>query len=134
MDKLSCILLVDDDKITNYISSRLIKKLDLAKIITSCTNGEEALLYMTKHATPLDAKCPQLIILDNNMPEMNGIEFMESFNHINFSQDQMKVVVLTNSANPEDERKLKSLGIEDYITKPLTEEKLLDALQHQHLI
>jgi len=134
MEKLSCILLVDDDKITNFITSRLIKKLDVAKNVTTCTNGEEALLYMTKHAGPMDSKCPQLIILDNNMPEMTGIEFMESFNHINFNKEQVKVVALTNSANPADEYKLKSLGIEDYITKPLTEEKLLEALQHQHLI
>ena len=134
MDKINCILLVDDDKISNFITTRLIRKLELAKNITSCMNGEEALLYMTKHATSLDEKCPQLIILDNNMPEMNGIEFMESFNQINFNRDQVKVVALTSSANPRDEQILKSLGIEDYISKPLTEEKLLEALQHQHLI
>lgn len=134
MDKLNCVLLVDDDELNNYITSRLIKKLDLAKNINTCLNGEEALLYLSKHATSLDEKYPQLIILDNNMPEMNGKEFMESFNLINFNREQVKVIVLTNSTNPADKQALERLGVEDYIMKPLTDRKLLEAMEHQHLI
>jgi CheY-like chemotaxis protein len=135
MDKMNCILLVDDDKVNNFISTRILKKLDICKNIRTCMNGEEALLYLTKHCGTFDSNYPDLIILDNNMPEMNGIEFLESFNKINFnSSHNVKIVVLTASSSPRDEEKLKSQGIHGFIQKPLTEEKLLNVLEHAHII
>jgi CheY-like chemotaxis protein len=135
MDKMNCILLVDDDKVNNFISSRIIKKLDICKNIRVCMNGEEALLYLTKYCGRFDSNYPDLIILDNNMPEMNGLEFLESFNKINFNSScRVKIIVLTASSSPRDEERLKSLGIHGFIQKPLTEEKLLNVLEHAHII
>jgi CheY-like chemotaxis protein len=135
MDKMNCVLLVDDDKVNNFISSRIVKKLDICKNIRTCLDGEEALLYLTKHCGTFDSNYPDLIILDNNMPEMNGIEFLESFNKINFnSSHHVNIVVLTASSSPSDEEKLKSQGIHGFIQKPLTEEKLLNVLEHAHII
>jgi CheY-like chemotaxis protein len=135
MEKLNCILLVDDDKVNNFISTRILKKLDICKNIRTCLDGEEALLYLTKHCGTFDSNYPDLILLDNNMPEMNGMEFLESFNKINFnSSHAVKIVVLTASSSPRDEERLKSYGIHGFIQKPLTEEKLLDVLEHAHII
>lgn len=134
MERLNCVLLVDDEEVTNFITTRLVKKLDISRNINYCMNGEEALLYLSKHGTSFDKKFPQLIILDNNMPEMSGIEFMESFNSMNFNKDLVKIIVLTSSTNPKDKIALKSLGVDEYLIKPLTEAKLLQVLEHQHLI
>jgi len=61
---------------------------------------------------------------------MNGIEFMESFNEINFnSNSRTKIVVVTASENPNDKEKLEKLGVQAYLTKPLTEEKLLKLIE-----
>ncbi|MFL5730290.1 MAG: response regulator [Cytophagaceae bacterium] len=133
MEKMNCILLVDDDKVNNFISTRILKKMDICKNIRTCLNGEEALLYLAKHCCTFDNNYPDLIILDNNMPEMNGIEFLESFNKIDFnSGNHVKVVVLTASSSPKDEERLKSQGIYGFIQKPLTEEKLMNVLEHEH--
>lgn len=130
MKSLNCVLLVDDDEINNFLTERLIKKLGLTHKIKSSQNGEEALLYLAKTCCTFDEGYPELILLDNNMPEMNGIEFMESFNQINFnSNNRVKIVVLTASENPTDKDKLVKLGVDSYLIKPLTEEKLLSVLE-----
>jgi len=130
MEKVNCVLLVDDDEISNYLSERVIKKLEFSNKVKKSTNGEEALLYLAKHCCTFDdIYFPELILLDNNMPEMTGIEFLESLKSMNIStNDRMKVVVLTATANPKEEARLKELGISGFLTKPLTEEKLLEVV------
>ena len=124
------VLLVDDDAVNNYLTERLLKKLGLCRKIKTSNNGEEALLYLAKYCCQFEDGYPQLILLDYKMPEMNGIEFMESFNQINFnSSSKAKVVVLTSSENPLDKEKLEALGVDAYLIKPLTEEKLLSVLE-----
>ncbi|MBX9852927.1 MAG: response regulator [Cytophagaceae bacterium] len=129
MKTLNCVLLVDDDNVNNFLTEKVIQKIGLCRKIKTSLNGEEALLYLAKNCCSFQEGYPELILLDNNMPEMNGIEFMESFNQINFnSNNKVKIVVLTASENPRDKEKLEKLGVEAYLTKPLTEEKLLSIL------
>jgi CheY-like chemotaxis protein len=135
MGKLNCVLLVDDDKVNNFINTRILKKLGVCDNIKTSLNGEEALLYLTKYCSSYDQNYPELIILDNNMPEMNGIEFLELYNQLNYNKNfKLNIIVLTASNNPQDEQKLKELGIQGYLTKPLTEEKLMNVLELQHII
>ena len=132
MEKLNCVLLVDDDYVTNFLTERLIKKLDLCDNVKVSHNGEEALLYLAQHCCTFDAhNFPELILLDNNMPEMGGIEFLEMINQININSDQkIKIVLLTNTDSDEINRKVKELGVESTLLKPLTEEKLKGVLSH----
>jgi CheY-like chemotaxis protein len=135
MGKLNCVLLVDDDKVNNFINTRILKKLGICDNIRTSLNGEEALLYLTKYCSAYDQNYPELIILDNNMPEMNGIEFLELFNQLNYNKNfKLNIIVLTASNNPQDESRLKDLGIQGYLTKPLTEEKLMNVLELHHII
>jgi CheY-like chemotaxis protein len=130
MMSLNCVLLVDDDQVNNFLAERLIKKLGICRKVKTSLNGEEALLYLAKNCCSFEEGYPELILLDNNMPEMNGIEFMESFNEINFnSNSRTKIVVVTASENPKDKEKLEKLGVQAYLTKPLTEEKLLKVIE-----
>ncbi|MFN3404497.1 MAG: response regulator [Cytophagaceae bacterium] len=126
MQKVNCVLLVDDDEVTNYLSERVIKKIDLSRTIKKTQNGEDALLYLTKHCCNFDdIYFPELIILDNQMPEMNGIEFLQSINQINLNaSNRIKIIVLTAFPNKKDEETMRKLGIKALIQKPLTEEKL----------
>ncbi|HEY5915787.1 MAG TPA: response regulator, partial [Chryseolinea sp.] len=81
-------------------------------------NGEEGLALLDQADHPLSSGKPDLILLDMNMPRMNGIEFLqilrgrEEWKHI-------KVFVLTTSDESEDEKIMRSLGISGYIIKPL---------------
>jgi AmiR/NasT family two-component response regulator len=57
------------------------------------------------------------------------------FNKLNYNKNfKLNIIVLTASNNPKDEQKLKELGIQGYLTKPLTEEKLMNVLELYHLI
>lgn len=132
MRRLNCVLLVDDDQVNNYLNEKLIKRLELSKNVKVALNGEEALLYLTKHGSPYDLNYPELILLDYNMPQMQGAEFMEYFNKINSNQrHRCKIVVLTASVNPDLRQELIDLGVDDYIEKPLTQEKLEKIVEKQ---
>jgi len=77
------ILLVDDDEINNFISIKLIKKALLSTEIVACLNGKfaiEQLLEMQKKGAE---KLPDYILLDINMPIMNGWEFLDEYIRLN---------------------------------------------------
>jgi len=122
---LNCVLLVDDDPVNNYLNEKLINKLEIAKKVKIAHNGEEALLYLTKHGLPYDYNFPDLIILDYHMPEMQGNEFLEFFNKINSSrQRKSRIVILTSNVNPAIKQQMLDLGVDEYFAKPLTGDKL----------
>lgn len=71
MKKLNCVLLVDDDITTNFLNESLIEEMDIAKQIMVAQNGKEALELIERYFNE-ESSCPQLILLDINMPVMDG--------------------------------------------------------------
>jgi CheY-like chemotaxis protein len=127
MRKLNHILLVDDDNINNFINEKLLKKLDCAHKTSIATNGEEAILLLNNICK--DNLCPELILLDINMPVMDGFEFLERYKELNFPNKQSIIIVmLTTSTNPNDTDRLNKTGAAGYISKPLTEQKLTEVI------
>jgi CheY-like chemotaxis protein len=130
MRKINCTLLVDDDHITNFINRRLINKLDLTEKVATVTNGEEALEYVKDYCMINKECCPELILLDINMPVMNGLEFLKEYNNLEFeNKRKVLVVMLSTSNNPSDLEKVEAYKVDDFISKPLTEEKLLSVIE-----
>lgn len=126
MNKLNSILLVEDDSITNFIKERLLRKLDIADTIKIALNGYEAINGI-KESVNANESCPQLILLDINMPVMDGFEFLNEFKALKFKgKEDVVIVVLTTSTNLNDIEKLKGSGNTDFINKPLTKEKVID--------
>lgn len=125
MHKLRHILLVDDDTINNFINEKLLKKLNSADKITVALNGEEAIKFLDNINSDDENDYPDLILLDINMPVMDGFEFLEKYKNLDFPNKQSVIIVmLTTSTNPNDTEKLNKSGISGYINKPLTEEKI----------
>jgi len=120
-ERLECILLVDDDLITNFLHTRLIKKLNITTSIAVRNNGEEALQYIQ------DNHAPDMNFLDLNMPVMNGFEFLKSFFHQYGNNVNTRIIVLSSSINMRDKTITSSYGI-PFLTKPLLEDKLLEVL------
>tara|TARA_R110000765_G_scaffold419177_2_gene523149 strand:+ start:632 stop:1015 length:384 start_codon:yes stop_codon:yes gene_type:complete len=116
MHDIKNILVVDDDKIFLVLVSRLLKTFYPKTTITSCLNGHEALDY-------LDKSTPDIILLDINMPIMNGWEFM---NRLPLKkQEDLSIFIVSSSIDPRDQRLSKTnVNIEGFIEKPLTPEKL----------
>ncbi len=123
--KLNCILLVEDDDTTNFYNQFLIENLDLAEHVAVTSNGQEALEYL-KLAGNGEATTPDLILLDINMPVMNGFEFIEEYENLpNDWKSKILVVMLTTSLHPNDvARAQEHPSIREYFFKPLLKDKL----------
>ena len=126
MEKLPFILLVDDEPATNYANERLLSHLGVADEVLSVTSGEEALILL--HQDPPFE--PTLLLLDVNMPGLNGMEFAEAFQQLPASQQAAtRIVLLTGGMASRDLLRLEELPITGLVIKPLTREKIDTLLQ-----
>lgn len=116
-------MLVDDDSTTNFLHEDLISEMDIAQEIIIAINGKEALEKLNELC--LSNQCPDLILLDINMPVMTGFEFLEKYNEMYSGWEcPAKIVMLTTSLYPGDAQKAEELKVTEYINKPLEENSL----------
>jgi CheY-like chemotaxis protein len=115
MDKVINILLVEDDTLDVMDAKRTLEKMGVLHIMQVAKNGEEALEYLK---TTTRETRPDVILLDLNMPKMNGIEFLTTLRQSDEWKNQ-KVFILTTSEEREDRETTKKLGVSGYIVKPL---------------
>lgn len=127
MKKINCALLVDDDEITNFYNEHILRESGMVDEIIVASNGQEAFDILEK-----EGKKPELILLDINMPVMNGFEFLDKLNQKDVSEKESIIIcLLTTSLHPKDKEQSKKYNFLDgYVKKPLTKEsleKILDA-------
>ena len=108
------ILLVEDDKVDIMTIKRAFKDLKIANPVNVCENGLEALEFLENS----NNNKPGIILLDINMPKMNGLEFLEARNNIN-ALKLIPVVVLTTSKAEQDKIESYNLGVAGYMIKPV---------------
>jgi response regulator of citrate/malate metabolism len=129
MARFNCVLLIDDDGTTNFINHRLLKKLKITENIQSAINGDKAIQFITQYAFQNDNSCPELILLDLNMPGADGFDFLNSFAGMTFrNKNNVTLIILTTSTYSKDLDVVNAANL-GYINKPLTEEKLLKILK-----
>lgn len=126
ISKTISVLLVDDDEINNFISIKLIKKAILSTDITACLNGKFAIdqLVAIQQKNPHDL--PDYILLDINMPIMNGWEFLDEYKRLNIDPlKKTKIYIISSSVFSNDINKAKSYPlVQDFISKPLNVERI----------
>lgn len=112
------ILLVEDDDLDVISVERSLKRLYQNYELHTAYNGVEA-LSMLRNADPSARPLiPDVILLDLNMPKMNGIEFLKELRADENLKD-IKVIVMTTSGEEYDRSTTAALGVSDYIIKPL---------------
>ena len=117
------ILLIEDDMIEIMKLNRTITSSQMPHEIIEAKNGEDA-LNLLKNNKPL----PDIILLDLNMPKMNGIEFLNILKEDAILK-YLPTIVLTTSANQKDILACYEIGIAGYIIKPLKYEDYVTKLK-----
>ncbi len=114
MENAKPILLVEDDNVDAMTVKRAMRDLSIANSLIHSVNGEEALVYLSNEQKPK----PFLILLDLNMPKMNGIEFLKRIKaDENFRK--IPVIILTTSKEKRDVIESFELGAAGYMVKPV---------------
>ena len=118
------ILLVEDDKVDAMTVRRSFKELNVTNPLVHTVNGEEALLYLKSNGNLK----PCVILLDLNMPKMNGIEFLKIIK----TDDAFKsipVIILTTSKEEQDKIETFKLSVAGYIIKSVDYKKFVNAVK-----
>lgn len=113
--KKPTILLVEDDELDVISVERSLKKIESEYVLHTAYNGIEALKFLRD---PEEGLVPDVILLDINMPRMNGIEFLKVLREDKKLKD-LKVFIMTTSSEGNDRTAAEKLGISGYIIKPL---------------
>ncbi len=118
------ILLVEDDRVDTMTVQRALKELHVARPLVYAQHGEQALEILEDTSHPL----PWLILLDLNMPRMNGVEFLSVV-----KQDAqlclLPVVVLTTSRDENDKAEAFRHSVAGYMVKPVDYDQFVETLR-----
>ena len=126
MRNINSMYVIDDDRIYHFLLKNLFKQNGITINATFFNNGQEAIeaIKLTKTG---ETEVPDLILLDVNMPIMNGWQFLEEYSKIKDSLTKTSTVYMISSSNDEvDINKAKSYGdiVKDYFLKPICKEDL----------
>ncbi len=118
------ILLIEDDQVDAMTVKRSLREINVVNQLLVAGNGEEGLQFL---GNP-DQEKPCIILLDLNMPKMNGIEFLQIVkNDARFKR--IPVVVLTTSRNEQDRVESFNLGVAGYMVKPVDYQQFVDVVK-----
>lgn len=123
-DRALTILLIEDDEVDVMTVKRAFKKANIANPVFVATNGIEALELLRKEEIPNHRR---LVLLDLNMPRMNGIEFLREVRKDPALQS-LTVVVLTTSNEDRDRVEAFQLNVAGYLLKPVTFHEFADVM------
>lgn len=132
MKRVNCICIIDDDAIYTLLLKKIILKLDICNTVVAYTNGEEAYLGFEKllqQKEPL----PEIVLLDINMPIMDGWEFMEAFLALKPQlQQKIAIYIASSSITIEDREKAATYtDIVAYLNKPVVTTTLQNIINEQ---
>jgi CheY-like chemotaxis protein len=127
---LNCVVLIDDNALDNKLHRRVIEKTGLAKTVLEFPMAEDAIAYFrTPGAIPAD-----LVLLDINMPKMNGFELLKAVTE-EFGEafEPSVVIMLTTSLDARDQDRANQFSVvKDYLSKPLRRETFTDLVARLH--
>ena len=118
------ILVVDDDKICNFLTVNALKKVGIKGNIDVVMNGLEAIKKLKESST-----FPDLILLDINMPIMDGMDFLKNYTSEGF-EGRTKIAMYTSSIREADKNKAFQYNdVFEFINKPISHQKLVNIIK-----
>jgi CheY-like chemotaxis protein len=124
MRPVNLVALIDDDEIVKFIGAKVIESTHLVNKIKTFSNGEEAIDFLKSNSKNPD-QLPEIILLDLNMPIMDGFEFLEKYILLEPKLGKkITIYIVSSSMSPTDIERINQISeVSDYIIKPITKEK-----------
>lgn len=136
MKRIHSVLIVDDNEMDRFLAREMMRRVPGFSHVMEVEDGEEAIALFSDVDAAVakfgDAFPPRLIILDINMPRMNGFEFMHAFAPISATlrPPPVVVVMLTSSTSPEDRVRAEKGGlVAEFAEKPISTALLTSLLE-----
>lgn len=128
MSKGIKLLVIDDDDINIFIMKKMVQKTGYETDMVSKANGQAAIDHL-KQLIEDDQPLPDLILIDVNMPVLNGWEFLESYESLHIEKD-IDMYMLSSSIYENDREKARTYRtVKGFICKPLSVEQVTQLLQ-----
>ncbi|RZK56522.1 MAG: response regulator [Pedobacter sp.] len=129
LDSKINLLVIDDDDINIFIIKKIVEKTGYDIDMVAKSNGQLAIDYVNDTLANNVDKFPNLILIDINMPVMNGWEFVEAYSTISGTPES-DLYILSSSVYENDIEKTKSYSnVNGFISKPLSIERLTELLK-----
>lgn len=128
--KKNSILLVDDDEVYLFVTEKILNKLSEDIVVNSFTDGEKAIEYV-KLCLDENIKLPQVILLDINMPFLDGWGFLAEFKKMKSAlpNQNVNIFMVTSSNDSSDLKRAQEFEeLTGYVVKPVFEDKLVEIL------
>lgn len=119
------ILLIEDDRVDVMTVQRALSRYKIENPLHVARTATDALAML--RGAGVEQICPQLILLDLNLPKMSGIEFLKELRS-DAELNDMSVIVLTSSNEPNDREAAFKYEVEDYIVKPHSFDEFASAI------
>jgi len=128
------VLLVEDGLDDVLLARRAFRKVGLEHTLRVCSDGAEAVAYLTPHALSQHEfdRAPQLVLLDWKLPKRSGLEVL-CWIRAQVSLHELPIVIVSASGQPDEMEQARSAGANAYLHKPLTSTSLLELLQRPEL-
>lgn len=122
-------MLVDDDSTFQFLGQKLLGRVGVRKEeVHTASNGQQAIDLVSGQ------QLPDVILLDLNMPIMDGFGFLKAFKELEVPRRQdVRIFVVSSSDSPFDRKRAEELGATGYLIKPLREDALKKALNLETL-
>ena len=128
MKKIDIACIIDDDPIFVFGTKKIMKLANFCNSFMVFPNGEEAINNLKPIIKDNSANMPDIILLDLNMPIMDGWQFLDEFTKIP-CQKEITIYIVTSSIDPQDIEKAKNYDkISNYLVKPISTEQLQEIL------
>jgi CheY-like chemotaxis protein len=128
------VLIVDDDKLLNAVNRKALIHSGFVDEVAIAMNGREGIDHLL-HLINTNSSNPDIIILDLDMPVMNGLQFLDEFNKLEFhGKKEIEVIVFTDSDNRRDRQQAMLKGVKTFLDKPYLLRGLYENLRRRYMI
>ncbi len=124
MKKYSSVMIIDDEDVSLFIANKILQYANVTDNVIEIGSGEDAIKEL-KRLDRLDQLPPELILIDINMPIMDGYEFVRHFRDLDLkNKETIELAFLTTTSTEKEKLKMNKLGVEKIFHKPLTVESI----------